>query len=308
MGEKTWSGSKTIHWTETRNWTEMQQNANGQTVPVHRSETISHSQTLTASISRPCPYYHNNTQLWYANEAAPNLSFSRVASNIDEKGAFSAWRLKRANKKALDKKQKQSLAQGGNFMLTDSEFETLFNAHDRDHEVEFRLLFTPLARKQMLSLMKENTEGYGDDFAFVKTGKMNAIFPRHLQKFEFIEAPLQFSHFNFKAARQRFIDYHHDFFRHLYFAFAPLMTIPIYQQTPPPATAGYGAERVSPWASEVMAHHLGAAHFIPPEAATPVVLKANRDQVGNEIAMTGHAFRTEGRVHTVNMRGNDGDR
>ena len=35
------------------------------------------------------------------------------------------------------------------------EFEVLFGAQNRNNEVQFRLLFTPLARKQLLALMKD---------------------------------------------------------------------------------------------------------------------------------------------------------
>lgn len=52
--------------------------------------------------------------------------------------------------------------------MGDAEFDVLWGATDRDHEVEFRLLFTPLAKKQLLDLMKDKEIAYGDNFNFFK--------------------------------------------------------------------------------------------------------------------------------------------
>ena len=58
--------------------------------------------------------------------------------------------------KKLEKKSRKSVNQGTNYtVFGNSEFEVLFGATNRNHEVQFRLLFTPLAQTELLKLMKE---------------------------------------------------------------------------------------------------------------------------------------------------------
>lgn len=64
MGTKTYTGSIVIHWTTT-------EYSDGKPVTRH------HSEVLTASVQKPCPYYREESYLVYANEAAPDLIFSR---------------------------------------------------------------------------------------------------------------------------------------------------------------------------------------------------------------------------------------
>ena len=66
--------------------------------------------------------------------------------------------------------------------MGNSEFEVLFGATNRNNEVQFRLLFTPLAQKQLLGLMKDKEIAFGDDFNFIKRNKINIIIPDHLKK------------------------------------------------------------------------------------------------------------------------------
>lgn len=55
--------------------------------------------------------------------------------------------VKRETKK-LEQKEEKATKNGENFtVMANNEFDALFNGDDRDNEVEFRLLFTPLAQK-----------------------------------------------------------------------------------------------------------------------------------------------------------------
>ena len=58
-------------------------------------------------------------------------------------------------------------------MMANRAFEVLFHAVDRDHPIQFRLLFTPLAQEQTVKLLRDREIGYGDDFAFRKSRMMN---------------------------------------------------------------------------------------------------------------------------------------
>ena len=66
--------------------------------------------------------------------------------------------------------------------LPNEEFEALFMALDRDNEVEFRLLFTPLAQKNMISILRAKNVGFGDDFIFKKRKELNYIKSMHMGK------------------------------------------------------------------------------------------------------------------------------
>ncbi|MBQ6535021.1 MAG: hypothetical protein IJI37_07595, partial [Opitutales bacterium] len=133
-GEETYYGSKTIHWTE---W---DTDSNGKRRLVRRS------QTLTAEVTKPVPLYPAKKVLIYGNDAAPNLSFSREPSTLSNGGGVinslrKKWELGRL------KKFSQNLDDDSQYtLMSNHEFETLFNAKDRDNEVEFRLLFTALAQ------------------------------------------------------------------------------------------------------------------------------------------------------------------
>lgn len=185
-GEKTYEGSKEISWTE---WEE---DADGKRRRVRRYET------LYAHVTKPIPVYDEQKLLIYGNDAAPNLSFSRQPSGLTGKdgGLWSAirkkWRLSRL------KAYSRNLDDDSNFTLMGNhEFETWFHAKDRDHEVEFRLLFTPVAQAQMLNLMKDTTVGYGDDFTFIKQKKVNVLFSQHLNAATIDTDPSRFHNWDY---------------------------------------------------------------------------------------------------------------
>ena len=64
------------------------------------------------------------------------------------------------------------------------EFEVLFGGTNRNNELEYRLLFTPLAQKNLLSIIK-NPIPYGDDFSFIKDKMINVIRSNHSQTFDY---------------------------------------------------------------------------------------------------------------------------
>ena len=70
MGEKTYHGQKTIFWTTT------------ETGPDGKPRTVSHSETLHASVTAPYPNYFERTRLIYGNTAAPDLTFYRKPSGL----------------------------------------------------------------------------------------------------------------------------------------------------------------------------------------------------------------------------------
>ncbi len=190
-------------------------------------------QTLVAHHTAPEPYYYLDTWLIYGNESAPQLSFSRYPTDINNMSEGQITRYIKGFDKKLDKMvKKDMLKDDGSFTrLHNEEFEALFNALDRDNEVEFRLLFTPLGQKNMINLLRGKDVGFGDDFIFKKRKTLNYIKTGHMQGSDSLDrSPNSLMHFDHKVAKQIFVDYADKYLKDVYFDLAPLISIPEYQQ------------------------------------------------------------------------------
>ncbi len=299
-GEKTYEGTKEISWTE---WEE---DANGKERPVRRHET------LHAHVTKPIPVYNEHKILVYGNDAAPNLSFSRQPSGLTEEGGLlgslrKKWRLSRL------KAYSRNLDDDSNFtLMSNHEFETWFHAKDRDHEVEFRLLFTPVAQTQMLNLMKDTTVGYGDDFAFLKQKKINLLSSKHLDEATIDTDPARFRNWDYDAAAAYFSSFNERYFKDAYFSLAPLLAIPLYQQMRTHEDIWkdvLGRRTSSFWEHEAVANYHGESKFGHPSCITRSILKTrviNREEGESTIAVTAYGYRGEERVDYEEVYGGDG--
>lgn len=283
MGEKTYTGSLVIHWTTTV------RTQNGTRVEHH-------TQTLTASYRAPCPFYGKETRLIYGNEAAPDLHFSRVpfgADNMDEKQREKA--VKSASKEMQKLHEKTLGGKGGGFNpMANEEFETFFHAWDRDNEIQFRLLFTPLAQKNEIDILT-NKEPFGDDFAMVKHGMVTSVASRHSQNFDYSGNPARFVGYDIESVKQVFLDYCDEFIKGLYFDLAPLISIPLYQMHKPHEFIYQDVlpSHVSTFEHEVLANSISADSFRPLEASpdVPLILKSTSvKQKGGSDIVNIHAF------------------
>ena len=301
-GEKTYEGTKEISWTE---WEE---DLNGKKRCVRRHET------LHAYVTKPIPVYSEQKFLVYGNDAAPNLSFSRQPSGLTGKDGelWSAirkkWRLNRL--KAFSR----NLDDDSDFtLMSNHEFETWFHAKDRDNEVEFRLLFTPVAQTQMLNLMKDSKVGYGDDFTFIKQKKVNVLFSQHLSDATIDTDPSRFRNWDYDAAFSFFVKFNERYFKDAYFALAPLLSIPLYQQTRTHEEIWkdvLGRKPSSFWEHEAVANYHGEDKFEHPSCITRSILKTQVVQSENgesTIAVTAHGYRGEERVDYEDVYGGDGE-
>ena len=299
-----WIGEKTYHGSLQISWTESVTDSRG-----NRS-TVTRHQTLNASVTKPFPDYGNRTFIVYGNEAAPDLSFRRTSSNLSklESGLINNWRKKRAEK-ALTKKSRDLT---NDFtIMSNREFDTLFNATDRDHEVQFRLLFTPLAQQEMLSLLKDKQLGYGDNFEFSKQFMINVIESEHMKTVDISGNPEMFHAYELAQARKTFNEYHNHLFKSLFFGIAPILTIPLYQQHRPHAEIYKNtyASKSCFWEHETIANYFGEQTFQHPDCVTNNILKtkskieADGTQTVNVIA---NCYRSENRTDYVSIRGGDG--
>lgn len=299
MGVKEYVGYKHITWTET------------ETDSKGNTHTVVRGQTLTATVTKPCPEYRNRTFLMYASEAAPNLNFSRKPEGLSDGSAFNGIRKRRLRRK-LEKFSRNLEDDSDYTMMVNKEFEVLFNTKDRDNEVEFRLLFTPLAQNEIIKLMNDRTEGYGDDFSIVKSRMLNVVYPEHLQCFSLDTDPQRFTGYRFDEVKRNFLETNREYFREIYFAFAPLLAIPLYQQIRTRKEI-YGESLVrssSRWEWESLANSRGGVKFAHSESVTENIMKSELLSDGGHgeksIGITARGFRSENRTDYVNVWGGDG--
>lgn len=299
MGTKIYTGYKTIYWTE------YGVDEKGQRHSVQRS------QTLSASVVKPCPEYETMTFLLYANEAAPNLSFSREPEGLSENSAFTGFK-KWIKRRRLERLSRNLQDESDYTMMANREFEVMFNSSDRDNEVEYRLLFTPLAQNTIMKLIRDREVGYGDDFSMLKSKMINVVLPGHLKSFNLDTDPERFKGWNFDAIKANFINLNAHYFKEIYFAFAPLLSIPLYQQTRTRKEI-YGEKLLgssSFWEWESLANFEGEGKFAAPDSITDNILKTRLMSEGNDgekrIRVTAHGFSGTACVDSAQVFGGDG--
>lgn len=294
MGTKTYYGHKTIHWTT------YERDSQGRTQAVH------HTETLTASYTAPYPYYNEATRLIYGNIAAPDLCFKRTKNTFNgEQGSLSyKWKLHKLKKRAERK--------DSNFvMMQNEDFEVLFNTANRNNEQQYRLLFTPLAQRSMLDLLRDETEGYGDDFDFSKDHMINFIVADHIQGVEFDMNPSHYRHYDFEFAKNNFVKLNAEYFRSMYFCLAPLLCVPMYQQIRTHENIyGYHDKPKSAfWEHEALANFWGEDKFKHPRCVTQNILKTEQQELSDgssNITVTAYGHESRRHIYTESVWGGDG--
>ena len=299
-------GTETYRGTLTISWTERVRGSDGKT------RIVTRTQTLHASVTKPAPKYARAKFIVYGNEAAPTLTFSRAPSALSNSGGgmIDSWRMKRTVNK-LEKLSRNLDDNSGYTIMANREFAALFHATDRSDEVQYRLLFTPLAQQQMVALLRDKTVGFGDDFTFVKSRKVNIVTPAHLAGLDITAAPSLFRNHDLADARRFFNAYANAYFRAFYFSLAPFLTIPLYQQHRSHADIYKGTygKTASFWEHESIANFHGQPAFRHPASVTENILKtsaAPSADGGSEITVTAHGFRGERRTDHVRVYGGDG--
>ena len=138
----------------------------------------------------------------------------------------------KSGEKDLKKMARKATKEGGTFQeMANSEFEVLFGAQDRDNEVQFRLMFTPLAQRNTVALVT-NKIGYGDDFYFNKHRRFNVITSEHAQNWNMLTSPNVYYSYDVDTAKLNFINFNTNYFKSIFFDFAPLFSVPTYLEEP----------------------------------------------------------------------------
>lgn len=294
-GNKTYVGNKTIHWTT------QEKDHNG------KSYTVHHSETLYAEYTAPYPEYFEKTRLIYGNTAAPDLIFNRKQNGLaGREGSLSYWWNKRQLKNKANDLENSDFA-----LMTNEEFEVAFDTRDRNNNQQFALLFTPLAQENMLALLLDHTVGYGDDFDFHKYQMINTIVPRHMQDMTLDMNPDQFRHFDYHKAAQYFQEVNALYFRAIYFAMAPLLCVPMYQQIRPQHDI-YGRDMRQEsafWEHESLANFWGQDRFKHPSCVTDCIIKTEQKKATDgtsNIKVYAYGYKAMKHVIYIEKWGGDG--
>lgn len=295
MGTKIYHGYKTIYWTET------------ETDDKGNRRRVQRSETLHATVTAPYPEYFEKTRLIYGNTAAPDLKFYRKPSGLA--GKESSLRYK-WNRFTLRRKSR-NLENGDFAMLTNEEFEVAFNTSNRNNNQQYALLFTPLAQESMMRLLQDDKDGFGDDFDFDKNKMINIIFANHIQGLNLDLNPNQYHSFDYDKAQEDFQRINSNYFRAIYFVFAPLLCVPMYQQIRP-QSAIYGLDmpqKSSFWEHEALANFWGQKHFQHPQCVTNCILKteeAPQNDGSTLLNVSAYGYRSESRITYISKFGGDG--
>jgi hypothetical protein len=164
----------------------------------------------------------------------------------------------------------------------------------------------------MLALLKDKDVGFGDDFAFFKDQCINVIWARHLRDYSLDSNPEQYRNFSHEDARIQFRAINEAKFKSLYFALAPLMTIPLYQEPKPSCTESCDefCGEASCWEHESIANFIGEDAFKHPQSITRNILKTSivsRSDGISTVSVTAHGYRGVKRVERVRVYGGDGE-
>lgn len=299
MGLETYHGYKTIYWTETY------RDSDG------RTRTRTRSETLHASLTKPKPFYSTKVILNYCTQGGPELSFTRDATHLERKSEKEIDKYVKKGEKKLKKMTNKAIKENRDFTsMSNTDFEVLFDALDRTDEVQYRTLFTPLAQTNMVKLIRSQT-GYGDDFNFIKNKRTNKIITHHSQGRNVTLNPAAYRSFSFDAIKESFLAKNTMFFKDVYFDFAPLWAIPIYQERPvhslkpiPEYNQTYSFKEY-----ESLSNKIKAEHVVHPKTQTPAILKTSFLSSKNgidEISVFAYSYDIIPRIDIVPVHGGDG--
>lgn len=299
MGVATYHGSLVISWTETY------RDSSG------KIRTRTRTQTLHASVTKPKPEYHLGCYLGYGSQAAPDLTFSRKPTHAEDLSEKALQKKIRSGEKRLKKKTQQATREGSSFQeMANTEFDVLFGAEDRDHEIQFRLMFTPPAQRNTVALIKSQT-GYGDDFFFDKRRRFNIITSEHAQHWDADTSASRYHSYDIDTTRATFTTFNEAYFKSVFFDFAPLLSIPAYVEEPCASLDPIDdmPSNYTYYEHEVMANAIGMGAFVHRDSATDAILKTavvEKRGKTDVVAVTANSYATQPRIDFVPVMGGDG--
>ena len=263
--DKVYTGTRVVSWVVTVS------NGKGGTY------TTTRTQTLVAHYSAPAAFYGKCSYVIYGNEAAPDLKFTRNPSGYNyNQGEKDLKKFIKSRSKTIQDKYNDSMSKGGSFTpISNMEFESLFYALDRNNEQQYRILFTPLAQRNLVDLISKETP-YGDDFSFQKFKKLNIISSSHSQTKISMNLDQYIGYWDYEVLKNDYLNEMNKEHTSLYFDLAPLLCVPLYQMSEPSVfNPMENLTHISIYEAEAFVNHMKEELFIHPDAKTPQILKLN---------------------------------
>jgi hypothetical protein len=153
--------------------------------------------------------------------------------------------------------------------------------------------------------------GYGDDFHFLKRNRTNCIISNHSQGRPINLLPGNYISYSFDIIKENFTGKNAAFFKSVYFDFAPLLAIPIYQERPvhslkpiPDYSQLYSLKE-----SEALANAVDRKYVVHPNTKTQAILKSSYVCSNGDVdttCITAYSYDIAKRVDFVSMHGGDG--
>lgn len=274
MVNETYSNSITINWTTTEEYTDEEGNK--------KTREVEHSQTLEESVTRPKPVYQAEWQLNVMSDRAGSVSFSRKPP---------LW------------KGKNSLA----FRNLDSEdFEKSFKVKKLEGDrVEFGVMFDFLTVKAIQGLQLDKKNGFGDDFTMKKTGNVLTVTEKHLDDFTMNAFMNEYEgYFSLEKIKKTFELQSEKYFRKLYYAFAPVFAISMYQRFEPATGSGREAADASKPADSEMERIIN--ELINTKECICKIHAVEENELWSEVTADIHLFNCEHCCEVFSVRGGDG--
>lgn len=299
MGVEIYHGYKTIHWTETY------RDSDGKT------RTRTKTETLHATVTKPKPFYHTQVLLNYCAQGGPELSFTRDATHLEKKSEKEIDKYVKKGEKKLKKMTDKAIKENSDFVsMSNSSFEVLFDALDRTNEVQFRTLFTPLAQTNMVDLIRSQV-GYGDDFNFIKENRTNRIISQHSQGRSVTLIPSMYFSYSFDIIKNNFISKNTNYFKSVYFDFAPLWAIPVYQERPVHSLQPIPdqAQKYSYKECEALSNKMSPENVVHPRTKTNAIIKStfvNSTNGIDEICVCAYSYDIIPQIDFIPVYGGDG--
>lgn len=245
-----------------------------------KSESYMAPKIIVATTTNPAPKYWTETRLLYLTSVLKDVSFNNIAPFKSDKKAI----------KYFNKSKKMST-------MDNPEFDKLFPC-ERDDEIEFRAIWTPMAQEEMIKLIK-----FKNDYLFTKTKQLNVIDSISFNNNDlYYFANRYYGYYDYREIRKDFINFNNKFFDAIYFMLAPILTIPIYQQTRYYDTSskkgddGYSCFTIESKINLAYDKNM----FIHPESKTENIFKAQRVSLKNNVetdVIISYGFKT--RLRTV---------
>lgn len=287
-------------------WETLEKDSNGRYVKVN------HTQTLYATSWHDAPVFEEYVYTYFGCPIGENLHFSRKPFGVRYMSDNKLNRKIKSTYKNYCKKAEKNL--GGEkelVLLVNEEFESLFGAIDRNQDVEFRLLFTPLAQQNMVELIKDR-EILGDQFEFIKKGKYNLVYSYVNQNLVF--NGLSSKHYysiDVKIIKEKFVKFINSFFKDIYLGILPILNIPEYQQAKPEIKFEDFEKNLQSqkdtWSIyEVEARARLDTDYLPEQAKTLCITKAFYTENPDLFRVYSYGFDKEIMIDYIPVKGGDG--